>query len=92
MDLPGVRDSNAARAKVAEQYLQNRSQIWIAAPIKRAVDDGTELTGSLCEATSSGTIFPASVEKSRKRTAIFVADPSESEKESLIIFELRTAS
>jgi hypothetical protein len=42
-----VRDANAARAKVAEQYLQNCSQIWVVAPIKRAVDDGTakELLG-----------------------------------------------
>ena len=41
VDLPGVRDSNAARAKVAESYLQNCNQIAIVAPIKRAVDDGT---------------------------------------------------
>ena len=47
VDLPGVRDSNAARAKVAETYLQNCNQIAIVAPIKRAVDDGTakELMG-----------------------------------------------
>jgi hypothetical protein len=47
VDLPGVRDSNAARAKVAETYLQNCNQISIVAPIKRAVDDGTakELLG-----------------------------------------------
>ena len=47
VDLPGVRDSNAARAKVAEKYLQNCNQIAIVAPIKRAVDDGTakELLG-----------------------------------------------
>jgi hypothetical protein len=47
VDLPGVRDANAARAKVAEQYLQHCSQIWVVAPIKRAVDDGTakELLG-----------------------------------------------
>ncbi len=36
VDLPGVRDSNAARAKVAESYLQNCNQIAIVAPIKRA--------------------------------------------------------
>jgi len=48
VDLPGVRDANAARAKVAEQYLQNCNKIWIVAPIKRAVDDGTakELLGA----------------------------------------------
>ena len=47
VDLPGVRDANAARAKVAESYLMNCNQIWIVAPIKRAVDDGTakELLG-----------------------------------------------
>jgi hypothetical protein len=47
VDLPGVRDANAARAKVSESYLQNCNRIWIVAPIKRAVDDGTakELLG-----------------------------------------------
>ena len=47
VDLPGVRDANAARARVAEQYLQHCNQIWVVAPIKRAVDDGTakELLG-----------------------------------------------
>jgi tetratricopeptide (TPR) repeat protein len=32
VDLPGFRDSNAARAKVAERYLQNCNQIAIVAP------------------------------------------------------------
>jgi len=47
VDLPGVRDANAARAGVAEHYLQHCHYIWIMAPIKRAVDDGTakELLG-----------------------------------------------
>lgn len=36
VDLPGVKDSNAARAKVAENYLMNCNQIAIVAPIKRA--------------------------------------------------------
>ena len=47
VDLPGIRDSNSARAKVAERYLQNCDQIAIVASIKRAVDDGTakELMG-----------------------------------------------
>eukprot|EP00934_Nitzschia_sp_Nitz4_P006876 Nitzschia sp. Nitz4//scaffold16_size188269//174378//181326//NITZ4_001819-RA/size188269-augustus-gene-0.84-mRNA-1//1//CDS//3329538601//6866//frame0 len=47
VDMPGVRDANAARAKVAQTYLQNCNHIWIVAPIKRAVDDGTakELLG-----------------------------------------------
>lgn len=39
VDLPGVGDDNAARAKVAEKYLQNCNKLWIFAPIKRAVDD-----------------------------------------------------
>ena len=38
VDLPGVKDSNAARANVAASYLQQCSCIWIVAPIKRAVD------------------------------------------------------
>jgi len=41
VDLPGVRDANAARARVSERYLQNCNLIWVVAPIKRAVDDGT---------------------------------------------------
>ena len=41
VDLPGVRDANAARAKVAESYTQHCNRIWIVAPIQRAVDDGT---------------------------------------------------
>jgi len=47
VDLPGVRDANTARARVSERYLQNCNQIWVVAPIKRAVDDGTakELMG-----------------------------------------------
>eukprot|EP00536_Pseudo-nitzschia_multiseries_P011811 jgi/Psemu1/289916/fgenesh1_pg.422_\ len=47
VDLPGVRDANAARARVSERYLQHCNQIWVVAPIKRAVDDGTakELMG-----------------------------------------------
>ena len=41
VDLPGVKDSNAARDNVAQTYLQNCSCIWIVAKIGRAVDDGT---------------------------------------------------
>jgi len=41
VDLPGVRDANAARAKVSQDYLQHCHQLWIVAPIQRAVDDGT---------------------------------------------------
>jgi len=39
VDLPGVHDSNAARAAVAEGYLKQCSGLWIVAPINRAVDD-----------------------------------------------------
>ncbi|KAL9037208.1 MAG: hypothetical protein Q9214_005802, partial [Letrouitia sp. 1 TL-2023] len=39
VDLPGVHDSNAARAAVAEGYLKKTTGLWIVAPINRAVDD-----------------------------------------------------
>lgn len=39
VDLPGVQDSNAARAAVADRYIQQCSGLWIVAPITRAVDD-----------------------------------------------------
>ncbi|KAJ4289692.1 hypothetical protein N0V90_011021 [Kalmusia sp. IMI 367209] len=39
VDLPGVHDSNAARAAVAERYMKECSGLWIVAPITRAVDD-----------------------------------------------------
>jgi GTPase SAR1 family protein len=39
VDLPGVHDSNAARAAVAERYIQECTGLWIVAPITRAVDD-----------------------------------------------------
>lgn len=39
VDLPGVHDSNAARAAVAESYMKQCSGLWIVAPINRAVDD-----------------------------------------------------
>ncbi|ETS80015.1 hypothetical protein PFICI_07544 [Pestalotiopsis fici W106-1] len=41
VDLPGVQDSNAARAAMAEKYIENCKYIWIVAPITRAVDDKT---------------------------------------------------
>ena len=39
VDLPGVHDSNAARAAVAEGYMKQCTGLWIVAPITRAVDD-----------------------------------------------------
>lgn len=39
VDLPGVHDSNAARAAVAENYMKQCTGLWIVAPINRAVDD-----------------------------------------------------
>jgi hypothetical protein len=39
VDLPGMQDSNVARANVASKYLEKCSAIWIVAPITRAVDD-----------------------------------------------------
>ncbi|KAL8382357.1 hypothetical protein RB595_006242 [Gaeumannomyces hyphopodioides] len=41
VDLPGVQDSNAARAAVAERYMKECSALFILAPITRAVDDKT---------------------------------------------------
>ncbi|KAK2029651.1 tat pathway signal sequence [Colletotrichum zoysiae] len=38
-DLPGVQDSNAARAAVASKYMKDCSGIWIVAPITRAADE-----------------------------------------------------
>lgn len=39
VDLPGIHDANAARSAVARKYMGECSAVWIAAPIKRAVDD-----------------------------------------------------
>ncbi|KAI4946500.1 hypothetical protein J4E91_007188 [Alternaria rosae] len=39
VDLPGVHDSNAARAAVAQVYMKQCTGLWIVAPINRAVDD-----------------------------------------------------
>ncbi|KAL8765481.1 MAG: hypothetical protein Q9209_007452 [Squamulea sp. 1 TL-2023] len=39
VDLPGVQDSNAARAAVAEGYMKQITGLWIVTPINRAVDD-----------------------------------------------------
>ncbi|KAI2638238.1 hypothetical protein GGS21DRAFT_510278 [Xylaria nigripes] len=39
VDLPGVQDSNVARAAVADKYMQTCTGLWIVAPITRAVDD-----------------------------------------------------
>lgn len=39
VDLPGVHDSNAARAAVAQNYIKQCTGLWVVAPINRAVDD-----------------------------------------------------
>ncbi|KAB5577792.1 Dynamin family-domain-containing protein [Coniochaeta sp. 2T2.1] len=41
VDLPGVQDSNAARAAVAASYMKQCSALWIVAPMNRAVHDKT---------------------------------------------------
>nr|XP_048692952.1 uncharacterized protein LOC125630861 isoform X4 [Caretta caretta] len=41
VDLPGVRDSNAARDNAAKEYLKNCNAVWVVANITRAVDDKT---------------------------------------------------
>ncbi|GBG64644.1 hypothetical protein CBR_g45699 [Chara braunii] len=39
VDLPGTRDSNAARNQVAETYLKKCNVIWVVAEMKRAMSD-----------------------------------------------------
>ncbi|RMZ67125.1 tat pathway signal sequence [Pyrenophora seminiperda CCB06] len=39
VDLPGVQDSNPARAAIAQTYMKQCTGLWIVAPINRAVDD-----------------------------------------------------
>ncbi|KAK5631980.1 hypothetical protein RRF57_007694 [Xylaria bambusicola] len=39
VDLPGTRDSNAARAAVAGKYIENCNALWVVSMITRAVDD-----------------------------------------------------
>ncbi|TGJ81074.1 hypothetical protein E0Z10_g7676 [Xylaria hypoxylon] len=48
VDLPGVRDSNAARAAVAAKYIEKCSGLWVVSMIARAVDDqaAQELLGT----------------------------------------------
>ncbi len=41
VDLPGVRDANAARGAVAERYMKSCNAMWIVADITRAVDNRT---------------------------------------------------
>ncbi|KAI0542308.1 hypothetical protein GGR58DRAFT_497292 [Xylaria digitata] len=47
VDLPGVQDSNAARAAVAAKYVEKCDGLWLVSMITRAVDDKTakELLG-----------------------------------------------
>ncbi|KAI6299252.1 hypothetical protein MCOR33_004782 [Pyricularia grisea] len=44
VDLPGVHDSNGARAAVADKFIEECSGLWILAPIQRAVDDKSAKT------------------------------------------------
>ncbi|KAI1375031.1 hypothetical protein F4677DRAFT_424372 [Hypoxylon crocopeplum] len=39
VDLPGVEDSNAARAAIAAKYIEKCSGIWVLAAITRAIND-----------------------------------------------------
>ncbi|KAM3839569.1 nuclear GTPase SLIP-GC isoform 2-T2 [Vipera latastei] len=41
VDLPGIRDSNAARDTAAREYLKDCNAVWVTASITRAVDDKT---------------------------------------------------
>ncbi|OAL29940.1 hypothetical protein AYO22_01846 [Fonsecaea multimorphosa] len=44
VDLPGMHDSNQARAAVARDYMKQCSRLLIVAPITRAIDDKTAKT------------------------------------------------
>ncbi|PBP17830.1 hypothetical protein BUE80_DR011496 [Diplocarpon rosae] len=48
VDLPGLGDTNAGRAQVAEKYMKHLEHMWIVADINRAVDDkvAQELLGT----------------------------------------------
>lgn len=39
VDLPGIKDSNAARNKIAKDYLKKCHYVWIVSPVHRAVSD-----------------------------------------------------
>lgn len=41
VDLPGVRDANAARGAVADAYMKKCNAVWVVADITRAVDNRT---------------------------------------------------
>lgn len=44
VDLPGVHDSDQARAAVTQRYMKECTRLWIVAPIKRVVDDKSAKT------------------------------------------------
>ncbi|KAI8635076.1 hypothetical protein F5Y19DRAFT_470125 [Xylariaceae sp. FL1651] len=48
VDLPGVQDSNAARAAIAEKYIEKCHGLWVVSMITRAVNNKTaqELLGT----------------------------------------------
>ncbi|KAI1326365.1 hypothetical protein F5Y16DRAFT_231082 [Xylariaceae sp. FL0255] len=48
VDLPGVKDSNAARSAVAGKYIEKCHGLWVVSDITRAVDDqaAQELLGT----------------------------------------------
>ena len=60
VDLPGVHDSNAARAAVAEGYMKQCTGLWIVAPINRAVDDKVSFFNLLTPFTDSSPYESAS--------------------------------
>jgi len=41
VDLPGVRDSNAARAAIAEDYMRKADEIIIVSPLNRILSNKT---------------------------------------------------
>lgn len=53
VDLPGVRDANAARGAVAEKYMKSCNAVWIVADITRAVDNRTAKVRGLVTSTQN---------------------------------------
>ena len=60
VDLPGVRDANAARGAVAEKYMKSCNAVWIVADITRAVDNRT---AKVCPSCWVAFIFSHSMQK-----------------------------
>ncbi|KAK6003880.1 hypothetical protein QM012_008730 [Aureobasidium pullulans] len=99
VDLPGVADSNAARAAVAEGYMKQCTGLWIVSPINRAVDDkaAKNLLGSTFrrqlkyDGTYSGVTFICSktddISNTEAADSLGLGDELEELEEQLTIIE-----